>query len=154
VRIERADASAPESVGLVASYLAEIAALFPGGFDPAASAPAEPEDLSPPRGAFLVVRDDEGVAIGCGGVKLLDPRTAEIKRMWLAPAGRGRGVGVQLLEALEQAARDLGATLGRLDTNEALDTALALYRRHGWREVPPYNANNYATHWFEKPLVP
>jgi GNAT superfamily N-acetyltransferase len=113
---------------------------------------ADPDEVTPPRGNFLVVRADDGNPIGCGAVKLLDPRTAEIKRMWLAPEARGQGLGRQLLDALEGAARELGATEGRLDTHESLGAALALYRNAGWRDVDPYNDNAYATHWFSKPL--
>jgi GNAT superfamily N-acetyltransferase len=108
--------------------------------------------MSPPHGAFLVVRDETGTAVGCGGVKLLDPATAEVKRMWLHPSVRGQGAGARLLEALERAALALGAVEGRLDTNGALQAALGLYRRHGWVDVPPYNDNRYATHWFAKRL--
>jgi GNAT superfamily N-acetyltransferase len=151
-RIEAVDARSDEAQALVAAYVAEIAATFPGGFDPAASVSADPGELTPPHGTFLVVRDRDGTAIGCGGVKLLDPGTAEVKRMWLAPAARGRGVGRALLVALEDAARTLGATEGRLDTTADLTAAIALYRRTGWVEVPPYNDNAYATHWFAKRL--
>jgi GNAT superfamily N-acetyltransferase len=72
--------------------------------------------------------------------------------MWLAPAARGRGMGRQLLTALEETARALGATEGRLDTNESLSAAVALYLSAGWHEVTAYNDNSYATHWFGKPL--
>jgi GNAT superfamily N-acetyltransferase len=154
VRIEPADASTAESQSLLAEYFAELVRTFPDGFDPTAgSATAEPEELSPPHGLFLVVRDDDGTAIGCGGVKLLDPTRAEIKRMWLHSSTRGRGLGALLLDALEDAASSLGATDGVLDTNASLEAALALYRLHGWREVPAYNDNPYATHWFSKRLV-
>jgi GNAT superfamily N-acetyltransferase len=152
IRVETVDARSDEALGLVAAYVAEIAATFPGGFDPAASVSADPDELSPPRGAFLVVRDDDGTAIGCGGVKLLEPQVAEVKRMWLAPASRGRGLGRLLLDALEQAARELGATQGRLDTNDTLAAALALYERAGWQRAAAYNDNAYATHWFTKTL--
>jgi GNAT superfamily N-acetyltransferase len=154
VRIEAVDAAGDEARTLVDAYVAEIAATFPAGFDPAASVSADPAELTPPHGSFLVVRDDDGTAIGCGGVKLLDPRTAEVKRMWLAPAARGRGLGRALLVALEDTARALGATEGRLDTNAHLSAALALYRDAGWTEVAPYNDNGYATHWFAKRLGP
>jgi GNAT superfamily N-acetyltransferase len=152
VRIEAVDAAGDEALALVQTYLDEIDALFPHELDPALSVTAEPNEMTPPRGAFLVVRDDDGTAIGCGGVKLLDPQTAEVKRMWLAPPARGRGLGAALLAAIEDAARDLGASEGRLDTNIRFESALALFRRHGWREVPPYNRNAYATHWFAKSL--
>ena len=153
MRIEPADASSEESQALLTAYFAELARTFPDGFDPnAGSTTDDPAEISPPRGMFLVLRDDDGTAVGCGGVKLLDPQTAEIKRMWLHSSTRGRGLGALLLDALEGAARELGATQGVLDTNATLEAALALYRLHGWREVAAYNDNPYATHWFAKEL--
>jgi GNAT superfamily N-acetyltransferase len=157
VRIEPVSAASVEARVLVALYVDEIAASFPAGFDPDASVSADPDELTPPRGVFLVVRADDGNPVGCGAVKLLDPqatgpKTAEIKRMWLAPAARGQGLGQKLLDALEDAARGLGATQGRLDTNDLLGAAMALYRNAGWEEIPAYNDNVYATHWFGKAL--
>ena len=153
MRIEEADAASDESQQLLANYFDELARRFPDGFDPeAGSTTADPAELSPPQGRFLVIREDDGTAVGCGGLKLLDPHTVEIKRMWLHPATRGRGLGALLLEALEEAARGLGATNGVLDTNATLETAIAMYRRHGWQDVPAYNDNPYATHWFAKTL--
>ena len=72
--------------------------------------------------------------------------------MYVSPAIRGRGAGWALLEALEAAAVDLGASTGVLDTNVTLTSALALYRANGWQEVPQYNDNEQATHWFRKDL--
>lgn len=152
VRVEAVSAASVEARVLVALYVDEIAAAFPAGFDPGASVSADPDELTPPRGAFLVVRADDGNPVGCGALKLLDPHTAEIKRMWLAPEIRGQGVGRQLLDALEDTARELGATDVRLDTNEVLDAAMTLYRKAGWEEIPAYNDNVYATHWFGKTL--
>jgi ribosomal protein S18 acetylase RimI-like enzyme len=86
-------------------------------------------------------------------VRLLDADTAEVKRMWISPSMRGRGAGWALLEALEAAAVQLGATTGVLDTNVTLTSALALYRANGWEEVAPYNDNAEATHWFRKQLT-
>ncbi|MDQ1704986.1 MAG: hypothetical protein QOF18_1352 [Frankiaceae bacterium] len=152
MRIEPAPATSVEAQVLVALYVAEIAAQFPDGFDPAASVSADPAELSPPHGVFLVVRADDGNAVGCGGVKLLDPATAEVKRMWLDPAARGQGAGRALLAALEDAARELGATTACLDTNGVLTAAITLYAKAGWQQVEPYNDNRYATHWFSKAL--
>jgi GNAT superfamily N-acetyltransferase len=152
MKVEPGEAGSDEAQALVAAYVDEVATTFPGGFDPAASVSADPDELTPPHGMFLVVRADDGTAVGCGAVKLLDPNTAEIKRMWLHPSTRGSGAGRLLLSALEDAARQLGAAEARLDTNQILAAALALYRKTGWREVPPYNDNTYATHWFAKEL--
>ena len=153
MRIEPADASSDESQQLLAQYFDELVRRFPDGFDPeAGSTTADPAELTPPQGLFLVVREDDGTAVGCGGLKLLDADTAEIKRMWLHASTRGRGLGALLLDALENAARELGATHGVLDTNGTLETAIAMYRRHGWQDVPAYNDNPYATHWFAKTL--
>ena len=152
VRIEAVPAASVEARVLLALYVDEITAAFPDGFDEKSSVSADPADTTPPRGNFLVVRAEDGNPIGCGAVKMLDPKTAEIKRMWLAPEVRGKGLGRQLLDALEQAARDLGASEARLDTNETLSQALSLYRKAGWQEITAYNDNKYATHWFAKAL--
>lgn len=152
VTIEAADARSAEVHDLLASYFAEIQAAF--GYDDAHAAPTVPEDFTPPQGQFLVVRNGDGTASGCGAMRLLDPATAEVKRMWLHPSLRGRGAGWALLTALEAAAVDLGAQRGVLDTNVTLTSALALYRAAGWEEVPPYNDNTEATHWFAKDLIP
>jgi GNAT superfamily N-acetyltransferase len=149
--IELADAHSAEVQGLLASYFAEIYAAF--GYDDALAPPAPAEDFTAPRGQFLVVRDQDRTATGCGAVRLLDPATAEIKRMWLHPSIRGRGAGSALLTALESAALGLGARRGVLDTNATLTNALGLYRAAGWVEVPAYNENNDATHWFAKDLI-
>ena len=93
-----------------------------------------------------------GRAIGCGGLTTIDPRTVEIKRMWVAPDSRGLGVARRLLEALEAYARQSGMTRVRLDTNRALSQAQSLYRKAGYREIERYNDNPYAHFWFEKEL--
>jgi GNAT superfamily N-acetyltransferase len=150
--IEPADVRSAEARELVAAYLAEIEKAF--GHHPG-NAPAVPdEDFDPPNGRFLVVRDERGVAVGCGSIRLLDADTAEVKRMWVSPVIRGRGAGWALLEAIEAAAIVLGATIGVLDTNATLTSALALYRANGWEEVAAYNDNDNATHWFRKTLGP
>jgi GNAT superfamily N-acetyltransferase len=151
ITIEPVDVRSPEARELVATYLTEIERAF--GHDPTRAAPVDDEDFDLPNGRFLVVRDERGAAVGCGAVRLIDPMTAEVKRMYVSPTIRGRGAGWALLEALEAAAVDLGATVGVLDTNVTLTSALALYRANGWQEVPAYNENEQATHWFRKDLT-
>jgi GNAT superfamily N-acetyltransferase len=150
IGIEIADSASAEAASLLTSYLDEIKAAF--GYSPRDDAPVEPEDFTPPNGRFYVVRDGDGTARGCGAVRLLDADTAEVKRMWLHPSIRGRGAGWSLLSTLERAAVELGASRAVLDTNATLTSALALYRAAGWVEVPPYNENSQATHWFAKDL--
>ncbi len=136
---------------LLARYYEELNARFPGGFDVDRTVAAPSAELRPPSGSFLTVRLD-GRAIGCGAVRKLDETTAEIKRMWIDPAVRGRGVGRRLLAALESAAARLGCRLVRLDTSSHLPEALGLYRSTGYSEILPYNDNCYAHHWLEKSL--
>ncbi len=151
VKIEPIDPTSAEATALLDEYLAEIVATF--GYDDSHGGPVAVTDLQPPTGCLLVVRDDDGTAVGVGGVRLLDPTTAEIKRMYLRSSMRGRGAGWALLNALEAKAIELGAGRGVLDTNATLTSALALYRAAGWVEVPKYNNNDEATHWFAKDLT-
>ncbi len=111
-----------------------------------------PEAFLEPAGVFLVARRD-GEAIGCGGIRMLDPSRAEVKHLYLRPSARGTGLGRALLETLEEHAARLGATEVVLDTNARLEAAQGLYRSSGYEEVPPYNDNPNATHWFRKPLA-
>lgn len=144
----------PESADAQAclnSYFAELARRFPSGFDPSQSAPADPEEMQSPHGSFLLVRSGERPR-GCGAVKLIEPGVGEVKRMWIHPELRGRGVGRRLLAALEDEARALFVHTVRLDTSSHLEEALALYRSSGYQEIERYNDNPYAAHWFEKRL--
>ena len=151
-RIERVDPASWQARWCVERYFAELAERFEEGFDPALSIPADHAELKPPRGAFLLATID-GEKSACGAVKLLPDGTASIKRMWVASEARGLGLGRRILEALEAQARDLGASTVRLETNRALPEAIQLYRSAGYLEVPPFNDDRYANHWFEKHLT-
>ena len=76
------------------------------------------------------------------------------RQMWVAPAARGLGLGRRLLRELEAFAAGAGATAVRLETNRALTEAIALYKSGGYTEVPAFNDERYADHWFEKRLPP
>jgi DNA-binding MarR family transcriptional regulator/GNAT superfamily N-acetyltransferase len=134
------------------SYFAELDSRFDAGFDPSRSISADAEELSEPAGLLLVARL-RGEPIGCGALKLHDGEPAEIKRMWVAPAARGLGVGRRILGALEEHARRRGVGIVRLETNRSLREAGRLYRSAGYAEVDAFNDEPYAHHWFEKRLA-
>lgn len=148
VTVECADPLGAEAQSCIQGYFRELAERFEEGFDPERSVSAAPEELVPPLGWLLLARL-EGIAVGCGALKIHDG-FGEIKRMWVAPAARGLGIAQRLLESLEAQAAAAGAGLVRLDTNRSLAEARALYLRNGYVEIAPYNSNPYAHHWFEK----
>lgn len=152
VRFERVDARRPEAVAAVASYVAELDARFRGGFDAGASPEDDAHRFDPPHGAFVVARLD-GEVVGCGGWQALGDGVAEIKRMWVSPGARGRGVGRGLLGELERRIRHAGHRAVRLDTNGTLTEARAMYAAAGYVEIDRYNDNPYAEHFFEKRLA-
>ena len=90
--------------------------------------------------------------VGCGAIKRTASATIDIKRMWLAESARGLGLGRRLLADLEARAAHAGAQAVRLETNATLVEAIALYRSAGYQEVPPFNDEPFADHWFEKRL--
>ncbi len=90
--------------------------------------------------------------MGCGGIRLLDAERAEVKHLYLRERARGAGHGRSLLTELERQAALLGARVAVLDTNASLAAAQGLYRTSGYREIPAYNDNPNATHWFAKDL--
>jgi DNA-binding MarR family transcriptional regulator/GNAT superfamily N-acetyltransferase len=137
----------------LAAYFRELAARFEGGFNPGEGDPAAKEEMTPPNGFFVIARID-GRAVGCGGLRRIDERVGEIKRMRTAPEARGQGVARRVLHKLEALARDAGIDTLRLDTNRVLIEAQAMYRREGYREIARYNDNPYAHHWFEKRVEP
>jgi len=102
----------------------------------------EPAMFVPPDGVFLVVRD-EGRAVGCGGVCRFDETRAELKRMYVVPEARGRGLGRLLLVALEDEARRLGYDGIVLETGDRQPEALGLYTSAGYERIPCYGV--YAT---------
>lgn len=148
--VRRTTTGDPEAAALLEAYAAEV-------FDRTVErSPCRMETIASeyerPRGAFLVLRAD-GRPVACGGVRDLGDGVGELKRMYVVPDARGRGLGARLLSALEDEARSLGYRRMRLDTAAPLEEAIGLYRGAGYRDIPDYNANTAATHWFEKDLV-
>ncbi|MGW0605476.1 GNAT family N-acetyltransferase [Streptomyces sp. NPDC002640] len=110
------------------------------------------DGLAPPGGALLVARYD-GTPAGTAGVRLVEEGVAELKRVFLLPACRGRGGAALLVAAAEESARAMGARRMILDTRHDLVEARALYARLGYRETGRHNDDPYAEHWFTKDLT-
>jgi GNAT superfamily N-acetyltransferase len=133
IDICRGTLASPDAVRLIAALNAELKATFP---EPGAThfsltgAQVEAGD-----GAFVVAHLDD-VAVGCGAVRRLDEATAELKRMYVEPSVRGRGIGRALVEALEREARLLGMTEIVLETGTRLAAAIKLYESMGYARIP------------------
>jgi pyridoxine 4-dehydrogenase len=110
---------------------------------------AEPADFAPPGGTFLLAYEHDD-AVACGGLKTIGPGIAEVKRMYVVPQQRRRGVGRALLAALENAARSMGFATVRLDCERH---NWPLYRAAGYILIDDYNDNPFADHWAEKDLM-
>jgi GNAT superfamily N-acetyltransferase len=137
---------------LAAAYRAEIALMYDGLNVDSPHMPAGgAAELGPPRGAFLVGYED-GTPICCAGIKDLHDGACEIKRMYVAPEARGRGVARKLLAALEQHALAMGYEFVRLDTGDRQLDARHLYQSAGYAEIENFNNNPVATFFGEKRL--
>lgn len=113
---------------------------------------AGPNELNPPNGVFIVGYENH-VAVCCGGIKRLGDEACEIKRMYVAPQARGRGVARILLGALEERARVMGYRVARLDTGPKQPSAQHLYESAGYTTIENFNRNPVATYFGEKLLT-
>jgi putative acetyltransferase len=100
-----------------------------------------PVEYGPPAGAAFVAVDGLGEAIGVVGVRRFADGDAELKRMYVEPAGRGAGVGRALAAAAVDAARALGYRRVLLDTVASMEAAIATYEALGFVEIEPYRHN-------------
>jgi ribosomal protein S18 acetylase RimI-like enzyme len=151
IEIDAVDPTHHHAEHCLREYFAELDRRFDAGFDPADSLRADPDEMRPPAGVFLLATL-RGDPTGCGALKFHGDEPTELKRMWVAPTARGLGVGRRLLGELERRAVERGGDTIRLETNGALIEAIAMYRSAGYREVGSFNDEPYADHWFEKHL--
>jgi len=152
VEIADTDPRSPDGRFCLESYFAELVRRFESGFEVDRSHADAEDDLVPGEDVFLVARL-RGEPIGCGGLKLKPGLPAELRRMWVSDRVRGLGIGKRLLGELEERARAVGARAVRLETNRALTEAIGLYCASGYYEIPAFNDEQYAHHWFEKKLA-
>ena len=151
LRFERWDPEEPPASELLAAMRVELNDVYES-FSRLDNPALSPGELRPPGGAYLVgfAGDD---AVAGGGLRRLTDEVAEIKRMYVRPQARSRGVARALLVALEEAAVSLGYAAARLDTGPKQMHGLALYRSAGYVDVEPYNDNPFACFWGEKRLT-
>ena len=131
----------PEVIALIAELDAYQDSLYP----PESRHALDLESLKRANVVFLVARDDEGQAVGCGAV-VLHAAYGEIKRMYVAPRCRGRGIARALLQALESASAMAGCRLLKLETGPFQPEALGLYASLGYERRGPYG------HYADDPL--
>jgi len=149
-RIEPMDAG--QAAVVMQAMRDEIAEMYEGlDLDSPAMPAGGAAELGPPHGAFLVGYE-AGRALCCGGLKRLDDQRCELKRMYVVPAARGRGVARSLLVALEDAARRLGYSVARLDTGPRQPAARHLYESAGYAAIANFNGNPIASFFGEKRL--
>jgi len=133
---------------------AELDALLDAQYPGRAQRPGSvttPDELAAPHGVFLVGHLD-GRVVAIGGVRRLTDGIGEIKRMYVVPDARSKGIGRALLQALEDAARKLGYDTVRLDAGAAQEHSRALFAATGYHPIPPYNSNHIAVYFGEKHL--
>ena len=99
-----------------------------------------PGKYAPPAGRLLLALENEAMA-GCVGLRPLAPNTAEIKRLYVRPAFRGRGVGRKLTQTVIESARQIGYARIRLDTLATMKEAVLLYQSLQFKAIPPYYEN-------------
>lgn len=155
--IQLEDANEVTARAVLRSYVEDLVSRYRGR----ALTPVEvdtalrsfPSDgLIPPRGFMWIARLDGG-AVGCVGLRLLDDRTGEVARLFVAEHCRRRGIARLLMHALEEHSRMLGLQRLRLHTRSDLIEARRLYGAIGYEEVQPFNDNPYVDHWLERDLL-
>jgi GNAT superfamily N-acetyltransferase len=135
VLVRREDLGSAVAVALIGALNAELLHTYPE--EGATHFRLDPDEVAGDCGAFLVAVAD-GTPVGCGAIRRLDVRTAELKRMFVVPAMRGRGIGHAVLTALAAEGRRLGVDRLVLETGERQREALVLYGRAGFVRIPAF----------------
>ena len=97
----------------------------------------------PPEGRLVVAIDDAGTVCGCVAYHRLDDTSAEMKRLYVTPTGRGHHLGERLAKRIMELAREDGYQRMVLDTVAPLEAAISLYRKLGFQEIEPYYHNPF-----------
>ena len=122
----------PVVAELSAAQQEEVRARYDGASEP--GVPPSADDVA----VVLVAHDDDGTPVGCGALRPLDPGAAEVKRMYVVPAARGRGISRLVLGGLEEEARRRGWASLKLETGPRQPEAVGLYTSAGYRPVAAF----------------
>ncbi|MBX7081973.1 MAG: GNAT family N-acetyltransferase [Nannocystaceae bacterium] len=151
--VEAADV--PAVVEHVAGVLAEFGLEFGVGSETDAAVRALPASYADHGGAFWVAydhQDGRSTLLGTCGVFPVAPRTYELRKMYLAAAARGRGVGTRLLDEAVAWTKAHGGERMVLDTTEAMTAAIAFYERHGFVRDDDQIRGSRCTRGYARPL--
>jgi GNAT superfamily N-acetyltransferase len=150
VALTREDPSSPDCLRLIAQLSAELGELY--GDDGGANSYNPHEPLA--SGAAFLVARVEGQPVGCGAIRPFGPGVGEVKRMFVVPEARGRGISRLLLQEIESAAVEMGYRTLRLETGIRQPEAIGLYDSAGYRRAACYGyyANDPRSVCFEKTL--
>ncbi len=130
--LRRDDALSADALAMIAESEAELSAIYP----PEVRYAFSPDQLLDADVRFVVAYED-GDPVGCGGMAPCDGY-GELKRVFVTSSCRGRGLAAQIVNALEDIARSEAFPVMRLETGLASPDAIALYRKLGYRETPPF----------------
>jgi GNAT superfamily N-acetyltransferase len=149
VEIKPVPADSDDAIGLIQALEDELRARYPGMTPHGLRA----DDPTHPRFVFMIAYAG-GQAIGCGAIRELPHDVGEVKRMFVHPRWRGRGVARKILTSLEAHALERGYVALRLETGSGQPEAIGLYRSAGYREIPAFgdDVGNVVSVCFEKRL--
>ena len=143
IRVTEESIGSAVGAALVGAQWRELMARY--GVPETTSDDLEADHLEPPDGMFLVAWDGD-TPVGCGGVRKHDATTGEVKRMYVAPDARRRGISRAVLRELEGRARVIGYTRLVLETGTMQPEAIALYESEGYARIAGYGYYGDATH--------
>jgi putative acetyltransferase len=137
-----------------AKLIAELSADLGARYGDDGSGRFDPADVEVARAAFVVAWLD-GEPVGCGALRPMDEDAAEIKRMYVCPAARGKGISKKILHTLEVLARDFGYQVVRLETGVRQPEAIHVYEKSGYQRIANYGpyVGSERNLCFEKSLV-
>jgi putative acetyltransferase len=152
VQIREADPFGAEATLLISRLSAELAAMYPE-YANSGAGNFRPADVTVAGSHFLIAWLD-GRPAGCGALRPMEPGIAEVKRMYVDPDVRGRGISRQILVALECRAREMGYAIVRLETGTRQPAAIRLYESAGYLLIPNYGiyVGNALSACYEKRL--